>query len=175
MENKSIAAFKKYYTSTREATNRVIAVIPPDKMDWSYLPGKFTIADLLRHIAAIERQLFMEVVSGRKPTYQGCGKELADGHQNVVSFFHDMHRQSMEILDGMQDEDLLRAVRTLDGRIISAGNFLRALVIHEVHHRGALCIYLNLLGIKTPPIIGLMEADVIQLSATYQVVGEEPS
>jgi uncharacterized damage-inducible protein DinB len=63
----------------------------------------------------------------------------------------------------------LREVKTLDGRLISAGNFLRALIVHEVHHRGALCIYLNLLGVKTPPIIGLMEEQVIQLSATYSL------
>jgi uncharacterized damage-inducible protein DinB len=172
MENKSITEFKKYYERTREATNRVIAVIPPDKMDWAYLPGKFTIADLVRHIAAIERHLFMEVASGRKPAYKGCGKELADGHQNVVSYFHEMHRQSLEILDSMSDADLLREVKTLDGRMITAGNFLRALIVHEVHHRGALCIYLNLLGIKTPPIIGLMEEEVIQLSASYQLADD---
>lgn len=169
MENKSITEFKRYYERTREATNRVLAVIPPDKMDWSYLPGKFTIADLIRHIAAIERHLFMEIARGQKPAYKGCGKELADGHQNVLQYFNEMHRQSLEILDAMSDADQLREVKTLDGRLISAGNFLRALIVHEVHHRGALCIYLNLLGVKTPPIIGLMEEQVIQLSATYSL------
>ncbi|MES2779390.1 MAG: hypothetical protein V4651_05775, partial [Bacteroidota bacterium] len=42
--------------------------------------------------------------------------------------------------------------------------FLRALVVHEVHHRGALCIYLNMLDVTTPPILGFTEEQVIQVS-----------
>ena len=42
------------------------------------------------------------------------------------------------------------------------GSFLRALIIHEIHHCGALCIYLNLLDITTPSIFGLTEKQVIE-------------
>jgi uncharacterized damage-inducible protein DinB len=164
MEIRSIVEFLNYYERTRRITNAVIKAVPADKIDWSYREGKFTIGDLIRHIAAIERHVFMQTIQGNKPTYNGCSKELADGYEGVVRYFHEMHAQSIDILSSLSDGDLLREVRTLDGKTTTAGNFLRALIVHEVHHRGALCIYLNLLGVKTPPIIGLMEEQVIELS-----------
>jgi uncharacterized damage-inducible protein DinB len=164
MTVKSVKEFIKYYERTREITKQVIGVIPPDKIDWTYRTGKFTIADLVRHIAAIERNVFMEVVQGHKATYKGCRSELADGYENVINYFDEMHRQSIAILSALNDDDLLNEVKALDGKNTSVGNFLRALIVHEVHHRGALCIYLNLLDVKTPPVIGLMEEEVIEFS-----------
>lgn len=157
-------AFLSYLERTRMATLRVIEVIPPDKLDWAYMPGKFTIGDMVRHIAAIERHVFAEVALGNKPNYKGCRKDLADGYDNVVSYFNEMHAQSVEIFRSLSDEALRRKMKSLDGKEIELGNFLRALLLHEIHHRGALCIYLNLLGVTTPPIIGLMEEQVIELS-----------
>lgn len=164
MEIKSVKEFLKYYERTREITKQVVGVIPPDKIDWTYRTGKFTIADLVRHIAAIERNVFMEVIQGHKSNYKGCRRELADGYENVINYFDEMHRQSIAILSAFSDDDLLNEVKTLDGKSTSTGNFLRALIVHEVHHRGALCIYLNLLGVKTPPVIGLVEEEVIEYS-----------
>jgi len=74
-----------------------------------------------------------------------------------------MHVIYMEIFKSLTDESLKGKVRSLDGKEMELGNFLRALIVHEIHHRAALCIYLNLLNVETPPIIGLMEEQVIQL------------
>jgi uncharacterized damage-inducible protein DinB len=164
MEITSIDTFLSYYERTRLITLNVIKVIPPDKLDWAYAPGKFSIADLVRHIAAIERTVFAEVVRGNKPCYKGCGKELADGYENVLAYFNRMHSESMDLFKTLTDADLTKKIKSLDGKDIEAGHFLRAMIVHEVHHRGALCIYLNLLGIQSPPIIGLMEEQVIELS-----------
>jgi uncharacterized damage-inducible protein DinB len=164
MEINSINSFLSYYEKTRETTHRVIQVIPHDKIDWAYMPGKFTIADIVRHIAAIERNLFAEVVSGKPPAYKGCGKELADGFKNIVSYFNEMHIQSMQIFKPLTDDSLSKKVISLNGKEVEISNFLRALIVHEIHHRGALYIYLNLLNVRTPPIFGLTEAQVIQIS-----------
>ncbi len=160
----NISTFLTYYEKTRSITNSVINVIPPDQIDWSYKPGKFTIGDLVRHIAAIERNVFAEVVAGRKAIYRGCGKMLADGYNDTLSYFHQMHKESLEIFERIPDEHLTNKIMTLDRKAIELGNFLRALVVHEVHHRGAMCIYLNMLDVTTPPIIGLTEEQVIELS-----------
>lgn len=165
MEIKSINAFLSYYEKTRHVTSKVIQIIPHDKLDWSYMPGKFTIGDMVRHIAAIERLVFAEIAIGNKPKYKGCGKELADGYENIVEYFNNTHAQTIQIFSSLTDEDLGKNIKTLDGKDVPLGNFLRALIVHEIHHRGALCIYLNLLGIETPPVIGLNEKQVIQVSS----------
>jgi uncharacterized damage-inducible protein DinB len=164
MEIKTMASFLSYYERTRLATKKIIAVIPPDKLDYSYMAGKFTIGDLLRHIAAIERHVFAQIVVGAKPAYKGCGKDIADGYENVIAYFEEMHEQSIHIFQSLHDEELSKSIVSLDGSEIPIGNLLRALIIHEAHHRGALCIYLNLLGINTPPIFGFTENQVIQIS-----------
>jgi len=163
MEITKIESFLSYVEKTRLATNKVLEVIPEDKMDWAYMPGKFTIAGLVRHMAAIERHVFAAIAGGDKPSYTGCGKELADGYENIMAYFQEMHVQSMAIFSTLTDDSLKRKVRSLDGKEMELRNFLRALIVHEIHHRAALCIYLNLLNVATPPIIGLMEEQVIEL------------
>lgn len=168
MEINTITSFLSYYDKIREGTNQIIQVIPKDKMDWTYKPGKFTIADVVRHIAAIERNVFAELINGNPPSYKGCAKELADGYDNVIEYFNEMHSQSMQIFRTLNDVDLNRKIVTLSGIETKIGSFLRALIVHEIHHRGALCIYLNLLDIKTPPIFGLTAEQVIQKSKSSE-------
>lgn len=164
MEISSMNSFLLYYEKIRQGTIRVIQAIPEDKIDWSYKNGKFTFADLIRHIAAIERYVFAEIAIGNKPSYKGCGKELADGYKPVISYFHEMHNQSVERFMKVSDESLQQKIKSLDGKEITLSNFIRSLIVHEVHHRGAMCIYLNLLDVESPPVIGLTEEQVIQAS-----------
>ena len=167
MEIQSIPAFLDYYSKIRERTNRLIQVIPADAMEFSYKPGKFTIADEIRHIATLERYMYAENVMGRKSSYAGCGKELADGHENVLRFFNALHQQSMDIFKSLSDEDLKRKCSTPGNVQISIAKWLRAMVEHEIHHRAQLYLYLNMLDIKTPPIFGLTAEEVaLQCSAT---------
>lgn len=164
MELLKMESFLDYYEKTRQTTLKVIEVIPPDKLDWTYKDGKFTIADLVRHIAAIERTVFAEVAIGNKPCYKGCKKDIVDGYENIISYFNEMHAQSIAIFKTIKDESLPTKIKSLNGKEVALGHFLRALVLHEIHHRAALVIYLNLLGVETPPMIGLMEEQVIELS-----------
>jgi len=166
MEITSVASFLDYYERVRERTLKVVKVIPPGKMDWAYKPGKFTIADMLRHVAAIERYMFAENVMLRQSRYNGCGKELADGYDEVLSFFNDLHRQSVALISTLSDTDLLRKCTTPGGEI-TTWKWLRAMVEHEIHHRGELYIYLNLLDVKTPPMYGLTAEEVQERSVDF--------
>jgi len=164
MEITSITSFLYYYERIRERTNSLVNIIPPDKMDFAYMAGKFTIADMLRHIAGIERYMFVEIVCGRKSAYPGCGKDLADGYENVLNYFNRLHKDSVEILSRMTDEDLQKKCLTPGNTPIAVWKWLRAMVEHEIHHRGQLYIYLNMLGVKTPPMFGLTSEEVRERS-----------
>lgn len=164
MEITSVKTFIDYHSKIRERTNRVISIIPPGKLDWAYMPGKFTIGDMVRHIACIERYLFAEIVAGRPGTYNGCGKQLADGYANVVGYFNELHNQSMAIFSSLTDGDLQKKCITPDGTKITTWKWLRALTEHEIHHRGQLYVFLNMLGVKTPAMFGLSEEDLKAMS-----------
>ena len=164
MEINSIKSFLKYYARIRERTTKVIDLIPPEHIDFAYMPGKFSIGDELRHLAGIERFMFAETIAGRPSAYPGCGKELADGHKNVVHYFNKLHAEAMEIFGELSDEDLYRKCVTPDGAEMPVWKWLRAMVEHEIHHRGKLYVYLNLLNIKAPPLFGLTSEEVQERS-----------
>src|SRR2546428_1578892 len=86
METRSIEPFLEYWRTIRGRTRRVVTCIPPDRMEWSPHPGKFTFGDLVRHLATIERYMYAETVAGRPSRYAGCGRHLAEGFEAVVGF-----------------------------------------------------------------------------------------
>lgn len=161
MEITNIQSFLDYYDKIRQRTNRLIAVIPPEHMDWAYKPGKFTIADQIRHIAAIERYMYAETIQGKPCTYNGCGKELAEGYDAVLHYFNNMHEESLAIFSRLSNDDLQRKCMTPGNTPITIWKWLRAMTEHEIHHRAQLYIYLNMLDIKTPPMFGLSSEEVI--------------
>jgi uncharacterized damage-inducible protein DinB len=160
MEVSSVSSFLEYYGKIRQRTHRVLRSIPPDKFDWTYRAGKFTFADLIRHIATIERYLYAETVQMKPSRYPGHGKELADGPENVLAFMNRLHAESMEIFGRLSDEDLKKRCVTPAGAAIEIGKWLRALVEHEIHHRGQIYVYLGVLGAGAPPLVGLTSEEV---------------
>ena len=166
MEIKNIDAFLEYLDKVHQRTLRVARCIPPDKLDWSYAPGKFTLGDLVRHIAAVNRYMFAENVQGRPSRYPGCGKELADGYDQVVQFMQRMHHESVEIFSRLSPDDLNRKCETPGGASITVWKWLRSMVEHEIHHRGQIYLYLAMLGVATPPLYGLTSEQVKERSVT---------
>ena len=160
MEIRSVAQFLAYWDSVRARTTRVVACIPPDRLEWSVRPGTFTLGDLVRHLATIERYMYAETVAGRPSRYQGCGRELADGLPAVMAFFHRLDAEAKEIIGSLSDEDLKRKCETPAGVPITTWKWLRAMVEHEVHHRGQIYLMLSLLEVPTPPLFGLTSEEV---------------
>ena len=85
MEIATISPFLKYFDNVRERTMRVAGCIPPGKIDWTYAPGKFTLGDLLRHIAVTERYMFAENAQNHDSRYTSHGPELAADYVSVAN------------------------------------------------------------------------------------------
>lgn len=160
MEIREIGPFLDYFAKVRERTERVIAAIPPDKIEWTYAPGRFTLGDLVRHLGAIERFMFVENVCGRPSTYPGHGPDLAEGYGEVVAYLRRQHQEAVELLEKLTPEDLERRCTTPGGASLQAWKWLRLMIEHEIHHRGQIYLYLGLLGVPTPPLYGLTEEEV---------------
>ncbi|MFK7923910.1 MAG: DinB family protein [Bacteroidia bacterium] len=156
-----IDSFLAYYSKIKSRTERLFEYIPKEKIEWSYQADKFTIGDIIRHSALIERKMYAENVQLKPSKYQGCGTEYARGYDEVVQFYQNMHQESMAIFSKLSHDDLNAKCLTPGGIKITVWKWLRAMVEHEVHHRGQLYVYLGMLNIKTPPLYGLTSEEVI--------------
>ena len=160
MDLKTFHEFLDYYGKVRGRTKAIIAKIPPDKIDWTYREGKFTFADLIRHLGAIERFMDAENAQLKPSRYTGCGKELADGYDSVLKFLDDTHAESMQIFYALTEEDINKKCLTPNNTPITVWKWLRLMAEHEIHHRGQIYLYLNLLGIEVPALYGLTSEEV---------------
>lgn len=164
MEINDLSIFLDYLNKIHHRTMRVAHSIPADKLDWTYREGKFTLGDLVRHIATINRYMFAETVAGRPSRYAGCGKVLADGYKPVMDFAERLHRESVDIFARLTPEDLKGKCMTPEGTSLTTWKWLRAMVEHEIHHRGQIYLYLSMIGVPTPPLYGLTSEQVRERS-----------
>jgi uncharacterized damage-inducible protein DinB len=153
-----------YWEKVRQRTSKAIAVIPRDRFDWTPREGKFTFADIIRHLATIERYMYAENVQLKPSRYPGHGRELADGPENVLAFFDRLHAESTEVFRRLSADDLNKKCVTPGGASITVWKWLRAMVEHEIHHRAQIYTYLGLIGVTTPPIYGLTSEQVRERS-----------
>jgi uncharacterized damage-inducible protein DinB len=163
--NEKVAEFVNYFERIRERTMHVAACIPPDRVEWTWREGKFTLGDLCRHLGSIERWMFAENAQRKPSRYPGHGRELAAGYNAIFEYMNQMHAESMNIFRSLSDEDLERKCTTPGGVDLRVSKWLRSMIEHEVHHRGQIYMYLSMLDVKTPPIYGLTEEEVKARSA----------
>jgi uncharacterized damage-inducible protein DinB len=109
--------------------------------------------------------MFGETIQGKPSRYRGCGKELADGLDDVIKFKETMHRETVEIIRQLGEEGLNRKCTTPDGASITVWKWLRLMVEHEIHHRGQIYLYLGILNVPTPPLYGLTSEQLSERGA----------
>ena len=158
--NPDLPVFLDYLDSVHARTRRVVACIPPDGLEWTPAPGRWTAGDQVRHLAAIERWMYGETVFGRPSRYAGHVRELADGMPAVLAYYDTLHAEARALFATLTAEQWTRKIMTPAGSPITTWKWLRAMVEHEAHHRGQLYFTLGLLGVPTPPIYGLSEPEL---------------
>lgn len=160
----SIDSFVDYWKHARGRTLRVLDRLPEDDLEWSYDTGRFSFGDLFRHLAAIERFMYAENVSGRPSRYPGHARDLGSGIDGVRRFAAQCHEESLAIFRGLTDSNLQAKCTTPAGVSITIWKWLRAMVEHEAHHRGQLYLMASMRGIAIPPLYGLTEEEVLARS-----------
>jgi uncharacterized damage-inducible protein DinB len=160
----SVSSFLGYWEKLRGRTRRVVDRIPEERLEWTWKPGHFTLGDLVGHLAGVERWMWAENAARRPSRYPGHGEELAKGLPAVRDYFERLHGESMEIFRSLSDADLAQTCVTPAGAELPVGKWLRAMVEHEVHHRGQIYLYLGMIGVETPALYGLTSEEVRQRS-----------
>ena len=159
MEIIDIEEYIKYFEHIRERTMNVIQCIPKEKINWSPKKGKMTFGDIIRHIALAERYLFVGIAKYNVNIYPGFDQGEVKNYDELIDFLMKNHNDSMRILRSIDTLELQKKIKVPGGAEITMWKWLRAMIEHEVHHRGAIYSNLSLLEIKTPPLFGLEEKE----------------
>ena len=160
MEIRHIDSFLSFYRSVRKRTRAAVLSIPVEHLEWRPRPDLFGPGDLVRHIAAAERWMYVENVLGRPSVYPGYGPELAAGLEGVVAYMDATHEDSTRLLSDLTPEQIQGPCKTVAGSEIPVWLLLRVMIEHEIHHRGQLYSLLGLLGADRPSLFGLTEREV---------------
>jgi uncharacterized damage-inducible protein DinB len=156
----TIEEFLRYLPRVHERTRRVVALIPPDDVEWAPTSGWFTLGGLVRHLAGIERWMYGETVHDRPSRYPGHGRELADGFDATLGYYDRLHAEAVASFAVLTDARMTEQCLTPAGTRITVWKWLRAHLEHEAHHRGQLYLMLAQRGITTPPLYGLTAEEV---------------
>ena len=70
------------------------------------------------------------------------------------------HAESLAIFLALTADDMQAKTTTPMGTSTTLWKWLRAMLEHEMHHRGQLYLMLGMRGVSTPPIYGLTSEDV---------------
>lgn len=164
MEIIDIKTFVNYFDRIHSRTERLLELIPKDRLEHSPIPQKFSFADLIRHMAAVERYMFVEIAIGAKNLYPGHSQEISKGYKNLIDYYQKLHAESRELLLTLSNDDLQKKRLTPADVEMSLQSWLRAMIEHEIHHRGQLYSMLAILEIKTPPLFGLSSEELQEKS-----------
>jgi uncharacterized damage-inducible protein DinB len=159
-----VESFVEYWRKVRGRTARLLDIVPPEDLEWSYAAGKYTFGDIFRHLPGIERYMYAETVRHRPSAYPGHGIDPARGHEGIRAWMERCHAESLEIFGSLTPSDLASKCLTASGTPITVWKWLRAMVEHEAHHRGQLYLMLGMRDLATPPLYGLTEEQVAELS-----------
>ena len=137
----------------------VIKCIPPNKINWKPKKDKMSLGDIIRHLALAERYLYVGIAKYNNNLYPGFQESETKSYKDIVDFLIKCHNDSIVLLRSIDNSELLKKVTVPGGAEITMWKWLRAMIEHEVHHRGIIYADLSLLNIETPPLFGLEEIE----------------
>jgi uncharacterized damage-inducible protein DinB len=146
----------------REAglTRRVLARVPPDRLDWQPHPKSMTLRRLITHLAELPGWGASLIASTEYDLANRPATGQADETLDAALSRYDANVAAVRQAIAARTDPELLAPWTLksEGReLFTAPRLvaLRSLLLeHSTHHRGQLTVYLRLLDVPLPPLYG---------------------
>lgn len=157
-----VEEYVKYLDGVHKRTMQYVKVIPEELLDWKPSEDKFSIGDLLRHIASA-RLMFLGIFEHGSWTYTGHDASKGASLEDISNYLESCQVTLTEGLLKIGNDMLSKKVPTLHGHEVSAWRILMSIPEHEIHHRGQISTYLQMNKIEPPQIFGLKIEQVTTL------------
>jgi len=135
-------------------TKSVLAALPNANLDYRPDPRARTANELLRHIATADNFFLKSVVDGAFVPGSVTIPERVKAPAEVAEWYETEYAKNVDAISKLSGQALVKLVdfRGLFKR--PAYTYLQRGLLHTVHHRGQLSIYLRPVGGKVPAIYG---------------------
>lgn len=156
--------YLKAIEGERATTRKVIAAVPEEKHAYTPHPTSRTAFDLAWHIASAHAW-FLDSIAKRE--FSMDSDERPEGIRTVadiVAFYEKQGAEALEKVKKVTSEQMAEIVDFF-GMKFPLAIYLNFLLLHEVHHRGQLSVYLRPMGAKVPDIYGGSADEPFQMAA----------
>jgi uncharacterized damage-inducible protein DinB len=135
-------------------TRRVIEAIPADRGDYRPDPASRTALDLAWHIAWAEN-MFLDGIASGEFDHRGAARPASMRNSaDVAAWYAERFERNFNRLTKLSAEQLLKVLDYRGMFQQPAAAYLTTAIIHSIHHRGQLSVYLRPMGAKVPSIYG---------------------
>jgi uncharacterized damage-inducible protein DinB len=143
----------EFSLAVRESSLKRFRSIPPGMENWRITPKSMSIADLAEHLIHTDRWLFRKLDDPTVQAISGNPGEvnivMREQYDALITQLFESGQRRAELFRNIKDEVLSK--RIFDDHYGSGSESsvwwicVRANLDHEIHHRGALAVYLRVL------------------------------
>lgn len=137
-----------------ETTKKVIVAIPEDKKDYRPEPKARTAAELAWHIASTDAWFFEGIIEGEFKMEESQQPAEIENVAGIIAWYEKTTPPLLERVRSLPAEKLAKPISFFGMDEHAAAEYLNFAVVHTVHHRGQLAVYLRPMGSKVPSIYG---------------------
>ena len=134
-------------------TRRVLAALPDDKGDYRPHEKSMSAIELAQHIAFADMYFLSSLMKGEFKRPDDSAMKTYDTPAKVVAMYEEQMPGLLEQLRSVPGEALAKEIKFL-AWTQPAVDFMNFSLVHTVHHRGQMSVYLRLVGAKVPSIYG---------------------
>ncbi len=155
-ETRSVAAFLiADFENEMQTTQRVLAAVPADRLDYQPDAKAKTGLGLVRHITLEDEWMLNSVANGEfTPPPDDSDECGIMNPTDAVARYKEKVPAALDRVRGMSGEQLTKVLDLMGLLQVPAVNWLAMAVKHSVHHRGQLSTYLRPMGGTVPGIYG---------------------
>ena len=143
-----------------KSTERILSVVPADKLDWKPHVKSMSLGDLAWHIAVLPKNAILGLEVGERDVATARPTPRPENVTDIVGGFKQNISDLRSVLLAFDDQRLLTEKFAFknSGEVITAfpkAAFIRTVMMnHTIHHRGQLTVYLRLLDVPVPAMYG---------------------
>ncbi len=140
----------EFSEAVRESSMKRFRNVPHGYENWTYLKGKMSFSDLVQHLIDADNDLFERLVNKKDFSLGGnAGAVQIKSRTEYEALLVNLENSGVarkSLIEGYDDEDFKTMIydRRFGENKSAWWILVRGNLDHEIHHRGQLSVYLNL-------------------------------